>query len=466
MKQKLKPYGEYKKIDLSWLNEVPSHWKITRNKNVMRLRKNVVGDQHDSYTLLSLTLNGIIARDMVNAKGKFPKDFSTYQSVENNNLVFCLFDIDETPRTVGLSPLDGMITGAYTVFEVHNALEKYLYYYYLSLDNKKLLKPLYTGLRKVISTDTFLRTKLPLPSHEEQIRIVKYLDFQLAKINKFIKAKKRIVFSLKEQKQAIINKAVTKGINPDAEMKPSGFRWLGDIPIQWDLVKLKFLSNEPFQYGANESGIPFSADQPRYIRITDVTSDGNLKEDNKLSLPVNSAKNYMLSDGDILFARSGATVGKTFLFKEEYGSSCYAGYLIKFTPNKQKVTPEYVYNFSLSTSYYLWLNQIFIQSTIQNVSAEKYKNLLIPLPSLEEQSKIIDYINSETKSFNTVIEQISREIELITEYRTRLIFDVVTGKVDVRDIIVDEIFEEVDMEEINEEGLDNEEVLEIEECEV
>ncbi len=199
----LRPYEEYKKTELLWLDYIPKHWNMIRNKNVMKVEKEIVGRNHSKYTLLSLTKRGIIPRDLENAKGKFPKDFEAYQVVNPNNIVFCLFDMDETPRTVGLSSMKGMITGSYNVFKIENINEKYLYYYYLSLDNSKKLRPLYTGLRKVIHIETFLRTKMPNPPMEEQKQIVKYLDYKLSKIRKFIKEKKKIIDLLKQTKESI-----------------------------------------------------------------------------------------------------------------------------------------------------------------------------------------------------------------------------------------------------------------------
>lgn len=207
------------------------------------------------------------------------------------------------------------------------------------------------------------------------------------------------------------------------------------------------------QYGANESGIEYANDLPRYIRITDIDVNGKLKKTGKLSLPNNIAKNYKLQDGDLLFARSGATVGKTFLYKTEDGDATFAGYLIKFTPNKKIVIPEYIYYFTQSSSYNLWLNQIFVQSTIQNISAEKYNSLAIPVPCLEEQLLILKHVELKDNYFNEIISKILKEINLINEYRTSLITEVVTGKIDVRGIAVKEaIAPELDEEfELDEE---------------
>jgi type I restriction enzyme S subunit len=176
----------------------------------MTEQKAIVGINSDKCTLLSLTLKGIIKRDLENAKGKFPKEFDSYKIVKVGNIVFCLFDIDETPRTVGLSMQNGMVTGAYDVFEPNNSKLNgcYLYYYYLSLDNIKALKPLYTGLRKVINISSFNGMKLPIPPRPEQDQIVRYLDWKVSMINKYINAKKKQVELLKERKQAVINEAV------------------------------------------------------------------------------------------------------------------------------------------------------------------------------------------------------------------------------------------------------------------
>ena len=168
-------YSRYQEIGLPWLQKIPAHWEIRRNKNVFIEQKEEVGENSSAYTLLSLTLRGIIPRDM-DGGGKFPSSFDKYKVIKKGYMAFCLFDIDETPRTVGLSEYDGMLTGAYTIMRVDNINPRFIYYYYLMLDNGKMLRPLYSGLRKTININTFLGTKIPVPPRDEQDQIVRFLD--------------------------------------------------------------------------------------------------------------------------------------------------------------------------------------------------------------------------------------------------------------------------------------------------
>src|SRR5690625_1030590 len=128
-------------------------------------------------------------------------------------------------------------------------------------------------------------------------------------------------------------------LKPYPAYKDSGVEWIGTVPLKWNLVKLKYLSNERFIYGANESAELDDKNLPRYIRITDIDDNGNLKEETFKSLPIEKAKNYLLRKGDILFARSGATVGKTY-FHQDKLEACFAGYLIRFRADEQKINPK------------------------------------------------------------------------------------------------------------------------------
>lgn len=206
----LNPNVKMETTDIPWIPEVPEHWRFLRNKTFLKLTDEKVGSRKD-ITLLSLTKQGVIIRDLSEGKGKFPKDFDTYLVVYPNNLVFCLFDIDETPRTVGLVHNYGMLTGAYTNFQVDESIvvPEFVYLYYLQVDDVKGLRPYYTGLRKTVKAGTFLQLRIPVPPLSEQQAIVTYITERTAKIDKMI-AKIRIeVLHLKEYKQRLISDVVT-----------------------------------------------------------------------------------------------------------------------------------------------------------------------------------------------------------------------------------------------------------------
>ena len=200
--------AKFKNSGVEWLGEIPSHWEILANKYIFKLKRNLVGKRSNKYVLLSLTLDGIVERDL-DKGGKFPAEFYTYQEVKNGDFVFCLFDIEETPRTIGLSEYDGMITGAYTVFDVRNVSKKYLYYFYLNLDNNKRLKPLYLGLRNTISKENFFSFKTFIPPKDEQEKIAEYIENKISKIDKLINLEQEYIKSLKEYKASLIDSVVT-----------------------------------------------------------------------------------------------------------------------------------------------------------------------------------------------------------------------------------------------------------------
>lgn len=198
----------------------PEHWELKRNKSFMSLTGYKVGNNANQYTLLSLTTKGVIVRDIESGKGKFPKEFDDYQVVKKDELVFCLFDIDETPRTVGLVNTEGMITGAYTALKVNReyAIPEYIYYYYLCVDNIKALKPYYSGLRKTVRADKFLQLYMPLPPIDEQCAIVSYIEDKCNEINSLITELEGEIEYLKEYKQKLIADCVTGQINVQSEI--------------------------------------------------------------------------------------------------------------------------------------------------------------------------------------------------------------------------------------------------------
>lgn len=196
-----------------WISTAPRSWNKLRHKNILTEKKIVVGDAYSQYALLSLTTKGIIVRDISSGKGKFPSDFSTYQVVQPSDMVFCLFDVDETPRTVGLSTYMGMITGAYTVYETHDVLPEFLLHYFTVIDNKKGFKPLYSGLRKVIGKDVFARQSIYLPSVEEQKEIVAAIGASQKKCKQAMDLFEQEIIALADLRTRLISDVVTGQID-------------------------------------------------------------------------------------------------------------------------------------------------------------------------------------------------------------------------------------------------------------
>ena len=212
--------------------------------------------------------------------------------------------------------------------------------------------------------------------------------------------------------------------------RDSGIEWLGDIPQHWGLKRLKWVLTEPLKYGANEVAEFEDHAEPRYIRITDFGDDGKLRDDTFKSLSLKIAEDYFLKEGDVLFARSGATVGKTFQFKNYSGKACFAGYLIKASPNENEVLSDFLYAFTKSNAYDNWKNSIFSQATIQNIGADKFEVLPVTVPPLPEQQAIAAYLDGKTHKIELLIEKKKRFIELLKEQRTAIINQAVTRGID------------------------------------
>ena len=440
----MKKYESYKPANLPWLDEVPSHWQMMRNKVFLTESKETVGDAASKYKLLSLTLNGIIPRDITSGKGKFPSDYSTYKIIRSGDIVFCLFDIDETPRTVGLSAIEGMLTGAYSIFHIANINPRFLYYYYTSLDNVKALKPLYTGLRKTISTDTFLDTKMPVPPRSEQDQIVRYLDWQVSKINKLILAKKKQIELLREREQKLIAQAVTHGINNTAKMRDSGVPWIGYMPSHWQVMRCKYLFIERDERSIDGSETHLSMSQ-KYGLIP----DSELDERRMLSASYAGGK--LCYENDLVLNRLKAHLG-VFALAPQCGviSPDYTVLI----PDTSKILPAFAETVlkSAKCRHELRIRVRGIIEGFWRLYTDDFFTIKLPLPDIDEQKVIMQYISALHDSTSVYETAIRKEIDRLQELRTRLISDVVTGQIDVRSIEIPE-YESVE-EDFDEESDD------------
>lgn len=435
-------YDSYKDSGVKWLGQIPSHWEVVPLKTICQFGQSInitkadliesgypvinYGQVHskvNTRTSLSDELIRFVSDDF---KEKYPNclckknDFLVADTSEDidgcGNMIF----IDKDVR-----PLAGYHTFSIKKIKIHNP--KYLAYLFNSEIWRFQIRRLVNAVKVfTISKSILKQSSIFIPSSEEQDAIVEYLDKVTGDIDRAIEAQQKMIKALNERKQIIITNAVTKGLNPDAPLKDSGIDWLGQIPQHWEIRKLKWAIQESLQYGANEAPDEFSNSLPRYIRITDITTDGKLKEENKVSLSLNKASKYLLKKGDILFARSGATVGKTYMFNEDI-SACFAGYLIRATCS-DIMLPLYLNYYTQSSSYENWKNYIFNKATIQNIGADKYSELFITLPAIKEQKEILSFLDTQISPIIQSISNCEKMITLLQERKRIVINEVVTGK--------------------------------------
>jgi len=450
MIETLKPYPAYKKAGLPWLDVVPAHWDMVPNRALMRDQRQTVGRNASHFTLLSLTLGGIIPRNMENPKGKFPAQFNTYKIVNPEDLVFCLFDIDETPRAVGLSKFKGMITGAYDVFSLKRGHPRFLYNYYVFVDEGKLLKPLYTGLRKTIQRGVFASLKTPCPPTAEQTAIVRFLDWANARLEQTIRAKRKIIALLNEQKQAIIYRAVTRGLDPNVPLKPSGVPWLCDIPAHWEMLPVRSLLAE------RKSKV--GKDHAQY-RLLSLTLQGVIERDlvnAKGKFPAQFDSYQKVCSRDFVFCLFDVDeTPRTIGIAERDGmiTGAYAVFLCK-----QPDSSAFVYQYFLAMDNGKRFKPLY-RGLRKVIPMHSLLGMKVPLPPIQERNRIMDYVSIETKRIDESMRHFRLELELLIEYRTRLIADVVTGKLDVRDTAAKLPIEEV-IAPIEDDPMAEEEALE------
>ncbi|HBS6428989.1 TPA: restriction endonuclease subunit S [Klebsiella pneumoniae] len=436
---KIAVIGRYKNFDdyissgYDYLPKVPTHWRVLRNRQLFQFKKRIVGKFVEKYQVLSLTLNGVIPRDIESGKGKMPAEFDSYQIVKPRNLIFCLFDIDETPRTIGISSHEGMVTGAYKVAEVvKEHSPEFVYYYYLHLDEFKGLKPFYTGLRKVVRPETFLGLCIPVPPLEEQRTIAAFLDFETARIDKLIAQQQRLIELLKEKRQAVISHSVTKGLNPDAPMKDSGVEWLGEVPEHWAFVKLKWIAT------TTSGSTPNTGEQEKYyadgiypwVRTTDLNND--ILSDIPVKITEQALADTacsLLPPGTVLIAMYGGagSIGKHALLSVPSTTNQAVCAILP----TDSVIPEFL---NLFAGFYRPYWMVGAEGTRKdpNIGQDHIKELKLPIPPLLEQKLICAQINQKLSQYSVAEDKAFKFTWLLQERRTALISAAVTGKIDLR----------------------------------
>lgn len=472
----LKPYESYKEIDEKWFNEYPDNWQIKRIKEIFKERKER-NSPIKTQNILSLSAkNGVQPYSERTDKGgnKPKEDISKYNVAHENDLLVNCMNI--VSGAAGVSKWTGAISPVYYALILRNSDDNIWFYNYvfrlftfqrslLGLGKGILMHQTENGklntVRMRISMDSFNNVNLPKPPKVEQDQIVKYLDWQTSNINRLINAKKKQIELLKEQRQAIINKAVTKGIDDSMAMKDSGVEWLGQIPKSWRISRLRKVC----EINASISQLTYKYDdfdKIVFLPMSNVSTKGEIDcSEKRLFKDVRSGFSSFAKN-DVIVAKITPCFenGKgAYLDKLEteigYGSTEFIT-----LRNKEHILPEYLY-FITMTSYFrkIGADNMTGSAGQKRVSSDFISNFTLGIPNIDEQRDIIDFINASNRSIDTIVEKTIKELELLNEYKTSLISSVVTGKVDVRDI-------EVPAFEVEEELVENDDIEELEEMEV
>ena len=428
----MKHYPEYKESGVGWIGKIPKHWQVRRNKRIFNERDNRSATGKEELLTVS-HITGVSPRAEKNVGMFLAETLEGYKHCSVGNLV--INTMWAWMGALGISEFDGIVSPSYNVYQLKNGeyLPKYYDYLYRTPNHVSEIIRWSKGIwhsRLRLYPDAFFSMFTITPPFSEQTQIANFLNCKTGQIDELIRIKERQIELLHEQRTALINQAVTKGLDPNVEMKPSGVEWIGQIPKHWTVTRLKYISNIPVAYGLNIESDKYTTEGFRLIRITDIDGHGSLRQKGVYLSEDCVPQEQILNSYDLLLSRSGATVGKSYLHLED-GKYTSAGYLVRFNFGDYYAS-KFIYYVTLSHFYRNWLEQQIIISTIQNVNGEKYSNFQIPISSHQEQTQIVNFLDCKTERIDELISTEQRKIDLLKEYRQSLISEAVTGKIDVR----------------------------------
>lgn len=410
---------------LSWQPTMRQGWELKPIKAMLTRQSSRVGESSATLTLLSLTKKGVVVRDLSQMKGKFASSMDSYQHVSEGDFVFCLFDVKETPRTVGQSRYAGMITGAYKVLRpIDFSSARFLEYLFISIDDSKGFEPLYRGLRKTLPFEIFRGIKLAIPPPAEKNLIVRYLDHAEIRIANALQAKQRMIALLVEQKQVIINDLVIRGLEHGSPMKKSDIPFLPQIPIGWDVRPTGRALELVTDKNKGDTELLSVYLNRGVIKYTD--SAGQVHK------PSSNLSSYQIVEvGDFVMNNQQAWRGSVGVSKHR-GMVSPAYVVARF---RETVDSDYM-NFQLRSQ--IMVGQLEMASrgvgTIQRqLNIPFLKKTMILFPPLGEQREIASIISKRVTGIDSAITAIQGEIDLLKEYRKVLISHVVTGRKDVQE---------------------------------
>ena len=453
-----KPYKKYRPSEIDWLGDIPKHWEVKRIKYIFKEQDK--RSEEGLEDLLSVShYTGVTKKSDRYKEGEEisnAKSLVGYKIVFEGDLVMNI--MLAWNGSLGISKFNGITSPAYCVFKSLIGGERYFGYLFRTKNAQQEFKKQSTGIiesRLRLYPDKFFNIKTVVPPKEEQEKIANFLDYKTAKIDRFIRKKKQLIKLLNEQKAGIINQAVTKGLDENVKMKPSGIEWLGDIPEHWEVKKLKGICNAFGRIGfrgykttdlvnQGEGAITISPSNMKYDFMT-------FEKSTYLSWEkYEESPEIKIFNDDIIMVKTGSTYGKVGIVKNlEHEATINPQLLVL---KNVTINPNYLYLLLKSNLIQSQVKAEVIGSTIPTISQTKILNFNLVTPPNEEIQSILIYIEKETTILDKTIATIEKEMALVQEYRAALIAEAVTGKIDVRDYEVP-ILEEEDLvyEEIEEE---------------
>lgn len=420
MPDTLAPYPAYKESAIPWLGQIPAHWEVKPNRSLF---EEIRDQNHPEEPLLSVTISQGIVRqsDLLSDTSKKDSsnlDKSKYKLIRPGEIAYN--KMRAWQGAVGVSKYRGIISPAYIVQRPRSGVvSEYMHYLLRTPGFAKEAERWSYGITSdqwSLRPEHFKMIYCCLPPPEEQAAIARYLDYMDRRIRRYILAKQKLIKLLTEQKQAIIHQAVTRGLDPDVPLKESGVEWLGPIPAHWEVTRVK-VEFECLNYRR----IPLSSTERGAMTLRKYEYYG-------ASGVIDKVDDYLFEDELLLIAEDGANLvlrnlPLAIIAREKFWVNNHA-HILK--PRRGNL--EYLAALMETLDYKPWISG----AAQPKLTQDRLMSIAIAVPPRPEQDQIIGNIGEETSFIDTTLARTRREIDLIREYRTRLIADVVTGKVDVR----------------------------------
>lgn len=407
-------YPSYRETVYDWIGEIPSDWNLTRGRFLFKSRKEL-NSELKCKNLLSLTLFGVLNKDYESSDGLRPENYNSYQMFQKDDLVFKMIDLENVKTSrVGIVHEEGIMSPVYLRHEPIKSkiYPKFAYWFYYDLYKKEIYNSIGSGVRSSLTSSDLLEMELPVPPIEQQKLISRYLNKKTEQIDRLVEKIQKKIELLKEQRTSLINQCVTKGLDPNVEMKDSGVEWIGEIPKHWMVKKVKYL-------GLIKSG--------EGITATDLLDVGDYKVYGGNGI-VGLFNKFNVENTVIVIGRVGEKCGNIHLIKEKSWVSDNSLIL-------ELGDPEY-YDWTSLALESRDLNKIRNQSSQPLITGTQVKNESIPFPPKNEFTKISTFIQTSNSRFSDLIEKQIKRIELLKEYRQSLISSIVTGKVRVTEDMI------------------------------